>query len=235
VIGPDGAQIGTFNATLYSNGDSKFSDTYMNTEKLISVTATNTDDDIYIEDGVGSPNTTQNLAGGSSAEQSVISSVCDTNRGACSFSNVTETTDWSQPKLIAQGYNRQTVRDTLNAGKNYTDQTTDTWGATVTAQGELGPVTASVQASYSHAVTTGTELDVSDTATELPDYTTYIWGRVWQYVDSGTFVAHLGNTTWTMPDVTIYSADNNPDNPITFVSTQTPGDVTLPPNSVLNN
>jgi hypothetical protein len=240
VMGPDGTQVAKFQVGFSddnTNGDGFWGADVTNmqggqdTSYVVPDSTQGTN--VHFEDATSSPTATQNLTAGSADEQSVIKSVCTANSGACNFSSVTQTEGWSQSKLIAEGYNGQTVEDTLTAGKSYIDQTTDTWGATVTAQGELGPITSSVEASYEHAVTTGTQLDVSDAAAILPGYTTYIWGSVYQYADTGTFVAHLGNTTWTMPGVTIYSADDTVANPLTYSTSQTAGDVILPPDSIL--
>ncbi len=193
------------------------------------------DTTLHFEDAKGSPQATQNLAAGAIAEQSVADSVCKAEQSACTFSGVKENTGWSDWKLIAQAYNGQDVAGNLNAGNSYIDQTTDTWGATVTAGGQLGPVNASVQASYSHAVTTGTQFNISQTATEQPKDTTYIWGEFWQYQDTGNMTIHLGNTTWNLPDLTYYNADNTASDPMGFQNTETAGNVMLPGNATLPN
>jgi hypothetical protein len=190
---------------------------------------------LHFEDASGSPQDSQSLPAGSAAEQDMIKSLCSTGEASCKFADVQQNEGWSDWKLVAQAYNGQSVEDQLNAGNSYLDQTTDTWGATVTAGGQLGPVNSSVQISYQHAVTTGTQYNISQTATEPPEDTTYIWAQVWQYQDSGSMLVTLGNTTWTLPGLTYYNADNKVSDPIGFQSTNTTGQVTLPGDSTLPN
>jgi hypothetical protein len=190
---------------------------------------------LHFEDASGSPQDAQSLPAGSAAEQQMIKNLCSTGEASCKFTDVQQNEGWSDWKLVAQAYNGQSVEDQLNAGNSYIDQTTDTWGATVTAGGQLGPVNSSVQVSYQHAVTTGTQFNISQTATEPPGDTTYIWAEVWQYQDSGSMLVTLGNTTWTLPGLTYYNADNTVSDPIGFQSTSTTGQVILPGDSTLPN
>jgi hypothetical protein len=233
VMNTAGAQIGTMQLKVDNNGGWSFSDTYSDNEKLTAVAGANNPDNVYIDDAVGSPNTSQSLPAGSAAEQSFIQATTQLGIGSSSFGDVTQTTAWSKPTLIAQAYNAQSVSNDLTTGKSYVFQTTDTWGVAVTAGVEIKIFNASVQGSYSHAVTTGTQEDTSYQATVQPDHTTYIWGSVWQYVDTGTVTVKLGNTTWTLPGVTVYNAV--PNSALTYSSSEVQGDVPLPAGTVQDN
>jgi hypothetical protein len=236
VMSPNGTQIGTLQVWMKSNQSWTVSFFDMNGKPMNTMTyaqGLNDNTDIYIEDAVGSPNSSQSLPAASSAEQSFLQATTQRGKGSSSFTDVTETKAWSDPTLIAQAYNGQSVADELTTGKSYTFQTTDTWGVAVTAGLEIKALSASVQLSYSHAITTGTEEDTSYQATVQPGDTTYIWGQVWQYVDTGTFKVKLGNTTWTLPGVTVYSAV--PNVALTYRSTEVSGDHPLPAGTVLQN
>jgi hypothetical protein len=234
VIAPNGTQVGSFKATFWSGGQWDVSWSMPANDKLEVVQGSNNVDALYVEDAVGSENASQpqTMSPGSSAEQSFLEQTTQQGIGSSNFTDVTQTTQWSKPTLIAEAYNGQSVADELTTGKNYTFSTTDTWGVNVSAGFELKAFNASVEGTYSHAVTTGTEEDTSYQATVQPGYTSYIWGQVWQYADDGTMVVKIGNTTWSLPGVIVYNAV--PNTALTYSSTEASGEHLLPAGTVGN-
>jgi hypothetical protein len=234
VIAPNGTQVGSFKITFDCAGIFTPTQSMTGNNQLDFVTGGEDGTDIYIEDSVGSDNASQpqTMAPGSSAEQSFLQQTTQQGIGSSNFTDVTQTTQWSKPTLITQAYNGQSVADQLTTGKSYSFSTTDTWGVNVTAGFELKAFNASVEATYSHAVTTGTEEDTSYQATVQPGDTSYIWGQVWQYVDDGTMVVKIGNTTWSLPGVIVYNAV--PNTPLTYSSTEATGEHLLPPGTIGN-
>lgn len=214
VMSADGTQIGTMELDLTDpngNGNDIWSVTYKdmdgNTLKTMTTSGNPINNDgIYVEDTVGSDASTQVLTAGSDAEQTILDSVCQTVSSACTFDATSETKSYSAPKLLAQGYNGSSEDSEITANNGYTDSTTDTWGAAITAESELGPIKASVQANYSHAVSESTDFSTSYQGAVSPGDTGYVSVEVPQYVDSGTMTIHLGNTTWTLPGITVDSA-----------------------------
>jgi len=234
VDAPNGTQVGSFKITFWSGGQWSISQSMTGNNKLDFVQGSDDPDDIYVEDAVGSDNASQlqTMAPGSSAEQSFLQQTTQQGIGSSNFTDVTQTTQWSKPTLIAQAYNGQSVADELTTGKSYNFSTTDTWGVNVTAGFELKAFNASVEGTYSHGVTTGTEEDTSYQATVQPGYTSYIWGQVWQYVDDGTMVVKVGNTTWSLPGVIVYNAV--PNTALTYSSTEASGQHLLPAGTIGN-
>jgi hypothetical protein len=233
VIGPDGTQIGTLNVGMTTNlsapgGDFGYTFSDMKGDPLTTMTIPdNTDGQtMHLEDTKGSANSTQTYAAGSAEQQTIVNSVCQTISSACTFGADSEKTGYSAPRLLAEAYNGGTEDTQVTANNGYSDSTTDTWGAAITAESEFGPIKASVQANYSHAISTSTDFSTSYQAPVQAAHTTYIWAQIPQYQDTGTFTVKLGNTTWTLPGFEVDSAIKG--DPLMYSNTQAAGDVPLP-------
>ena len=233
VENPQGQTVGTLDIWMDDNGDSSALFRNPDGSAMTTMIAVGTDTNdgngqhIYIEDAKGSPATQTTLNAGTADEQSAITSICNSGIGKCTFA-VTSETDITTPTFIDYGYNSSDSPTQANVTKTVETGTSDQWGVAVTAGGKIyGIVNASVQVSYNHTVSTSTSWQTGATYGVIGYGTGYIWADLPNYLDTGTWTAKLGNTTFTLPGVSYTNPD--PKAAIGYTTATACGDLPTPP------
>ncbi len=232
VMAPGGAaQIGTLEVDLNTDGAWNVEYFDMSGNRSLDIIPSNDYANTHFSllDEPGSAATNQTYTAGSAAEETALQQVCATNVTQCTFTTTSETQGYSSQKLLAEAYNSAGASSpsSLTANNGYSDATTTQWGGSATVGGSImGIVDAEVSANYSHSVEDTTDFSTSYQIPVPAGETGYIWAQIPQYIDSGTFTVHLGNTTWTMPGVQFINGDTK--GVISYSDSFAQGNVPLP-------